>query len=136
LPQAELTRNLLRSSRLNPQLAAWEHLYGTFNVNQTHLAPQGTRVIFHDKPAQRKYWDPHGLDGWYVGPALEHYRCYTVQIVKTEGLRVKDTVEFFPTDCRMPATSATDNANFAAKELIAALQNPTPTTPFAQLGME
>jgi hypothetical protein len=60
----------------------------------------------------------------------------TVQIVKTGGLRVGDTVEFFPTHCRMPATSATDNANFAAKELIAAIQNPTPATPFAQLGTE
>jgi hypothetical protein len=37
----------------------------------------------------------HGQDGWYIGPALEHYRCYTVYITKTRGDRIVETVEFF-----------------------------------------
>jgi hypothetical protein len=76
LPQAITTLNLLRSSRLNPRLSAEEHLNGTFDFNRTPLAPLGTKVIIHEKPSERRSWAPHGLDGWYVGHAPEHYCCY------------------------------------------------------------
>ena len=33
LPQAELSLNLLRGSRLNPKLSAWAYLHGTFDFN-------------------------------------------------------------------------------------------------------
>jgi hypothetical protein len=26
----------------------------------------------------------HGLDGYYLGPALDHYRCYQVHITKNK----------------------------------------------------
>ncbi|KAG7366875.1 hypothetical protein IV203_029545 [Nitzschia inconspicua] len=39
LPQAELTLNLLRGSRLNPKLSAWAQLHGTDDYNRTPLAP-------------------------------------------------------------------------------------------------
>ena len=70
LSQTELTLNLLRASRLNPKLSAWSFLFGPFNFNSTPLAPPGTKIIAHLKPDQRKSWDPHGEEGWYVGPAL------------------------------------------------------------------
>ena len=75
LPQAELTLNLLRPSRLNPKLSAYAQLEGTFDFNCTPLAPPGTRVIVHEKPTQRCTWAPHGIDGWYIGPALDQYQC-------------------------------------------------------------
>ena len=78
LPQAELTLNLLRASRLNPKLSAYAQLEGTFDFTRTPLAPPGTRVIIHEKPTTRQTWSPHGTDGWYVGPALHHYQCYRV----------------------------------------------------------
>jgi len=37
LQQAELTLNLLRGSRMNPKLAAWEQLHGVFDYNATPL---------------------------------------------------------------------------------------------------
>jgi hypothetical protein len=39
-------------------------------------------------PGRRKTWAPHGQDGWYIGPALEHCRCYTVYITKTRSSRI------------------------------------------------
>ncbi len=78
LPQAITTLNLLRTSRLNPRLSAEDHLNGTFDFNCTPLAPLGTKVIIHKKPAARRSWAPHGLDGWYIGHAPEHYRCYQI----------------------------------------------------------
>jgi hypothetical protein len=136
LPQAITTLNLLRTSRLNPRLSAEEHLNGTFNFNRTPLAPLGTRVVIHEKPTQRRTWAPHGQEGWYIGYAPEHYRCYHIYVTATASTRISDTVEFFPQSFKMPKTSTADAAIFAAKDLINALQNPAPATPFATLGSE
>ena len=45
LPQAEITLNLLRGSRVNPKLLAWAQIGGTFDFNRTPIAPPGTRVV-------------------------------------------------------------------------------------------
>ena len=72
VPMAVLTLNLMRGSRLNPRLSAWEQVHGVFSYNKSPLAPPGTKVLAHVKPDDRATWDPHGKDGWYIGPALEH----------------------------------------------------------------
>ena len=95
LPQAELTLNLLRPSQLNPKLSAYAQLDGTFDFNRTPLAPPGTRAIVHEKPTQRCTWALHGIDGWYIGPALDHYQCYRVWIPSTHAERIADTIQFF-----------------------------------------
>ena len=48
-------------------------LEGNCDFNKTPLAPPGTKIIIHDKLGQRKYWDPRGVEGWYLGPYMEHY---------------------------------------------------------------
>jgi hypothetical protein len=53
LPQAELTLNLLRGSRINPKLSAHAQLHGQFDFNRTPLAPPGIRVLVHIKPSER-----------------------------------------------------------------------------------
>jgi hypothetical protein len=87
LPQAEIMLNLLRGSRINPKLPAWAQVHGTFDFNRTPLGPPGCRVLVHAKPDKRKTWAPqHDLDGWYVGPALDSYRCYKIWIWETRAL--------------------------------------------------
>jgi hypothetical protein len=78
--------------------------------------------------------DPHGVDGYYLGPALDHYCCYQVHITKTKGTRIVDTVEFFPSKLSMPSISSKDLASIAALELSNALQNPAPAAPFSHIG--
>jgi hypothetical protein len=41
LPQAEITLNLLRTSRLHPQLSAAAHFHGLVDYNKTAFAPPG-----------------------------------------------------------------------------------------------
>ena len=53
LPQTETTLNLMRASRINPKLSAYEQLEGSFDFNATPLVPPGTMVIMHEKPRQR-----------------------------------------------------------------------------------
>jgi hypothetical protein len=134
LPQATITLNLLRKSRINPRISAYAQLNGHFAFNRTPLAPPGTRIIAQEKLDQRASWDPHGVDGYYLGPALGHYRCYQVHITKTKGTRIVDTVEFFPSKLPMPNTSSKDLAIIAALEFSNALQNPAPAAPFSHIG--
>jgi hypothetical protein len=47
LPQATITLNLLRKSRINPRMSAYAQLNALFDFNRTLLAPPGTRVIAH-----------------------------------------------------------------------------------------
>jgi hypothetical protein len=74
ISQATTTLNLLRPSRINPRLSAEAQLNGAFDCNRSLLAPPGTRVLVHETPANRRTWAPHGVDGWYLGAAPEHYR--------------------------------------------------------------
>jgi hypothetical protein len=134
LDQATTTLNLLRASRINPKLSAEAQLNSAFDYNATPLAPPGTKVLIHEKPAQRRSWAPHGVEGWYLGPATDHYRCYRVYVSRTAAERIADTVEFFPEHAPMPKTSSADSARDAAAALTTALLNPSPAAPSAKIG--
>jgi hypothetical protein len=138
LPQAVMTLNMLRTSRLNPKLSAATHIFGQYDFNRAPMAPPGTRIIAHETPSRRKTWAPHGLDGWYIGPPLEHYQCYTVYITKTKtrGNRIVETVDFFPKQFTLPFPSSQDMATQAAADLTHALLHPQPAGPFCQVGDE
>jgi hypothetical protein len=96
LPQAEITLNLLRTSRLHPQLSAAAHYHGLLDYNKTAFAPPGCKIIAHQKPGKRRTWAPHGQHGYSLGPAMHHYRCQNVYISTTASERIVDTLEFFP----------------------------------------
>jgi hypothetical protein len=127
LPQAELTLNLLQASRVNPTISAYEAINGPFDYKATPLAPPGCKIVVHEKHGQRASWDPHGVIGWYLGPAMEHYRCYRCYIKTTQAERISNTVEFFPTLATVPAISPTETLIIAAEELKEFLQNPCGT---------
>jgi hypothetical protein len=136
LPQAVITLNMLRTSIINTKLSAATHIYGQYDFNRAPMAPPGTRIIAHETPNRRRTWAPHGQDGWYIGPALEHYRCYTVYITKTRGDRIVETVELFPEKFTLPFPSAQDLATQAAADLTHALLHPQPAGPFCKVGDE
>jgi hypothetical protein len=136
LPQAVMTFNMLRTSRINPKLSAATHIFGQYDINRAPMAPPGTRIIAHKTPHRRRTWAPHGQDGWYIGPALEHYRCYTVYITKTRSNRIVETVEYFSHKFVLPFPSSHDLAAQAAADLTHALLHPEPAGPFCQVGDE
>jgi hypothetical protein len=134
LPQAVITLNMLRTSRINPKLSAATHIFGQYDFNRAPMAPPGTRIIAHENPNRRRTWAPHGQDGWYLGPALEHYRCYTVYITKTRGDSIVETVDFFPEKFTLPFPSPQDLATQAAADLTRYLLHPQHAGPFCQVG--
>ena len=111
-------------------------LNGPFDFTRIPIASLGTKCLVHEKPAVRGTWAPHGVDGWYVGPARDHYRCYAVYIPSTKGTGYSETVEFFPFHVTMPATSSVDLVQKSAQDLLHLLRNPAPEAPFAVFGTE
>jgi hypothetical protein len=63
LPQAEITLNLLRTSRIQPNKSAYEVMFGPYDYNSHPLMPPGTKIVIHEKPGQQASWDPHGKQG-------------------------------------------------------------------------
>ena len=133
LPQAELTLNLLRGSRINPKLSAHAQLHGTFDFNRTPLAPPGIRVLVHVKPSERTTWSPHAADGWYVGPAVDSYRCYTVWMWDSRATRICDTLTWFPTKVTMPLANSNDLILAGIQDILQALRFPSAGSPLAPL---
>jgi hypothetical protein len=133
LPQAEITLNLLRTSRLHPQLSAAAHYHGLVDY-KTAFAPPGCKIIAYKKPGKRRTWAPHGQHGYSLGPAMHHYRCQNVYISTMASNRIVDTLEFFPQNYQMPQLSSTGRFLMAAKDMTDAFQNPHPEVPFANVG--
>jgi hypothetical protein len=64
---------------------------------------------------------------------MNHYRCHRVWITKTRAEHVADTLAWFPSKIPMPTASSTDRALAAARDLVCALRNPAPASPFTPL---
>ncbi len=125
LHQAELTLNLLRSSRVNPRLSSYAYLFGNFDFNKTPIAPPGSKIVVHLKPDKRASWAPHAENAWYVGPSLDHYRCLRCYIPTSHRTRNCDTVEFFPHSTPIPNYQPEDYIHKALSDIIASLQSRT-----------
>ena len=135
LEQTEMTLNMLRTARANTNLSAYTYLFGEFDFNTTSLAPPGTRVVAHSKPAVRDTWAPNGEDAWYVGPLMEHYRCVNFYFPQTKETRDVETVNFFPTNVPFPKVKIEDFLRQAASDIVTILQHPPSTTvPLLQAG--
>jgi hypothetical protein len=134
LLQAEITLNLLRTSRLHPQLSAAAHYHGLVDYNNTTFAPPGCKIIAHEKPGNRITWAPHEQHGYSLGPAMHHYRCQNIYISTTARERIVDTLELFPHNYQIPQLSSIDRLLMAAKDITDAFQNPHPEVPFASVG--
>jgi hypothetical protein len=134
LPQAEITLNLLRTSRLHPQLSAAAHFHGLVDYNKTTFAPPGCKIIAHEKLVKIRTWAPHGQHGYSLGPAMHHYRCQNVYISATASEHIVDTLECFPHNYQMPRLSSTDRLIMTSKDTTDALHHPHPEVPFTQVG--
>jgi hypothetical protein len=49
---------------------------GPFDFNKMPLGPVSCRVLIHAKPASCQSWDFRAKNSFYIGPALESYRCF------------------------------------------------------------
>ena len=125
LPQAEATLNLLRPWHADRKLSAYHGMHKhQYDFNAHPLAPVGTLVVVHNArpPAgDRLSWSPHGHEGFYLGPALDHYRSFRVYDIVTKGLRTSNSLSWHPAPFPMPGSSAIELSLAAIADLAAAL---------------
>jgi acetone carboxylase gamma subunit len=106
LEQAQTTLNHLLPYKPNPTISAYLGIHQQpFDFSKHPLAPCGAKVVIFESPEQRKSWAQHGVLGYYLGPAMEHYRCYKAYAIGTRSYRVTDTLEIFTASVKLPGSS-------------------------------
>ena len=105
IPQSELTLNLLRTSARDPTKTAWADVFGPFDPDRTPIGPPGCLVVALNPADGRESFAPHGVVAFYVGPAFNHYRCYTVFVPSTNRTRIVDTLTWHPVGIRVAGPS-------------------------------
>ena len=128
LPQCDITLNHLRSSRRQPKLSAHACISGIFDFNATPMAVPGTKVLTFEAPSQRRTFAPHGREGYYIGPSLEHYRCYKTFLTDTNAIRDTLTLDWFPKTVPFPKVTNDNYLRQTADDLLSLLQPAQPAT--------
>jgi len=118
LPQCEITINILTPWGPNPSISAYEGFHGSKYDHMAHpMGIAGTLVAIHNKPNQRGTWDPHAAKGFYLGPALKHYRCWKTYTTGTQDYRISDTLQWFPEPYMIPGSNAHETLEAQIKQL-------------------
>ena len=105
LPQLNITINLLRPYGPNPNQSAYEAIHGEpFDFIKHPLAPAGTAIMVHESSQTRPTWAPHAVSGFYLGPALQHHKCYRVYIPATKSIRISDSVHWINQTFYLPGS--------------------------------
>jgi hypothetical protein len=133
LPQTQLILNLLCQSTINPWISAWEFFQGPFDFNNTPLGPVGCRVLIHAKPATRWSWDFCAKNGFYIGPAMDSYRCFKLVNADTKSQVISDTVEFCHSYLSIPAPSTEDRIIHGLQVVAGTLTGVAPPTSISQV---
>ena len=123
LPQAEITVNHLRPYSPNPDLCAYEGFHShTYDFVAHPISIVGIHVLVHDKPSERPSWSPHGSKGFYLGPALQHHKCYRTWIIDTQAVRISDTLAWFPSPYKLPGSDPHAMVTAALDDLTVAMR--------------
>jgi hypothetical protein len=122
LPQVEITMNLIRPSSADPLISAYEAVHRhKYDFLAHPLAPCGTLVLVHDAPDKRSTFANHGVTGYYLGPALKHYRCFRVHMIATRRERISDSLAWFPAPLVMPGSNPAELVYAALHDLSVAM---------------
>jgi len=94
--------NLMQASRIDSTISAYEALIGPYDWNRYPMAPLGCKAVIYEDCDVRGSWASRGVDGWYLGPSPDHYRCDLYYVPKTRAYRVSGSTELFPQHCQLP----------------------------------
>ncbi len=84
-PQVRDTLNLMQASQINPEILAYKALNGPYDWIRYPLAPLGCKAVVYKDWNTRGLWASRGIDGWYLGPSKDHYRCALYYIPETRA---------------------------------------------------
>jgi hypothetical protein len=111
------TLNLLRASRINPNISAYKALNSPYNWNHYPLAPLGCKAIIHEAPMVHGLWASRVTDAWLLGSSADNYGCNLCYITEMRAYCVSGSAELFPQHCQVPNLSNTAHLKALTKEL-------------------
>ena len=121
--QSVITLNILRPSRIDPTKSAYHQFHGKrYDWNAHPMAPPGTKAIIYLDPKSRTSWGARGLDAWYCGPALDHYRNCVFYVPATKSYRTSASFDLFPQHCQLPTLNQEQHAEEVYDELIGSIK--------------
>lgn len=111
LPMVDMTLAILRPSCIIANTSSWDfiHRKNPFDFTKTPFGPAGCKVLVYESAASRSSMSDHGVEGYFIGPALEYYRCFTVYIPSTKSIRISDTVSWHINDPTHTLSNHTTN---------------------------
>jgi hypothetical protein len=109
---------MLHFSRKNPKKSANQEVYSSFDFNKTPLASLGTKALVYNNPGSRTSWAPHATNGFYVGPASNHYQCLCFYIPAMHHFRFSNTWHLYPAHCQVPVALHHDLSIAVAADLL------------------
>ena len=86
------------------------------------IHPPGTEVNLLEPASTRESWAPHGLDGFYVHPALKHYQCVRIYITVSNDFHVTDSLSWHPRKLHLPGPSKEELMYAKADEILQILK--------------
>jgi hypothetical protein len=101
-PQVQNTLNMLRALRIDPTKLANKILYGPYDWNRYPLALLGCKAVVYEDGNTRGSWASRGVDAFYLGPAMDHYRCNHYYIPDTRAYHISGSSKLFPQHCQLP----------------------------------
>ncbi len=66
------------------------------------MAPLGCKAVVYEDGNTRGLWASRGVDGWYLGPSMDHYQCNLYYIPDTRAYRISGSTELFRQHCQLP----------------------------------
>ena len=86
------------------------------------MAPPGPRAVVYEAPAGRTSQGKRDANGWYCGPAFDHYRNIRYYIPETKAYQTSASYHLFPQHCQLPMLSDQQHNKGVAKEWIESVQ--------------
>ncbi len=123
--QVENTLNLMRASRIDPSMSAYEAIPGPYDWNSFPLAPPGCKAIIYKSPNAQGSWGSRGMDVLYLGPLVDHYQCNNYFVPEMRAYRISGSVKLFPQLCQVPFLSAKDHLHKLTNKVVSTLNTMT-----------
>ena len=131
-PQAEIVLNITRKGKTKTE-SAYKSFYGKdYDWDAYPLNIFGTRCEVYRGEDEMTSLSFKTYSGFYVGPALDAYRCYRVLPIGHTAVSTSDTVMFYPETIRTPIKTEGENLADAVDRLKRALVEMKVTTRYDQ----
>jgi hypothetical protein len=92
---------MMHASRIDPTISMYEVLHRPYEWNRYPLTPLGCKTVVYEDRDTRGSWALRGVDGWYLGPSMDHYHCDIYYIPETRAYQISGSTEIFPQHCKL-----------------------------------